>query len=152
MIFPRVIAKNLHRKQLVLPGDFQGQLNILLIPFFQWHQTKVDTWLPFLKSLENNLPNIRYYELPTIQSKNVIAQTFINEGMRAGIPDQVARDRTITLFLDKNDFCRSLEITSEEDITIILVDRTGQVFWRNMGGFSSEKGESLVSAIKLNLS
>ena len=148
MQFPAVTGSNLQRKKLALPQDFQGELNLVLIAFQQWQQTRVDTWLPFARQLEEAHPGVRYYELPTIQRLNVLARTFINEGMRAGIPDPVARERTITLYLDKNVFREALQLHGEDDIYVMLVNRQGRVLWRGEGAFTPEKGESLGAAVR----
>lgn len=148
MYFPTVEASNLLRQQLSLPKDFQGDQNILLIPFLQRHQAHVDSWIPFLRQLETVHPAVKYYELPTIQRMNIISRTFINEGMRAGIPDLHARERTITMYLDKVSFRASLELPDEKDIFVLLSDRQGQISWKTRGSFTSEKAESLVNTIK----
>jgi hypothetical protein len=133
---------------VTLPAGLEGDLNILLVAFQRWQQRSVDTWLPFVKKLENTYDWVRYYELPVIQHMNPLARTFINEGMRAGIPDPLARERTITLYLDKIAFRRGLDLPHEEDIYILLVDREGQVLWRAQGTFSAEKGTALTQAVE----
>jgi hypothetical protein len=148
MQFPAVTGSNLKRKKLNLPEDLEGQLNLVFIAFQQWQQTQVDTWLPFGRQIEENYPAVRYYELPTIQRFNVLARTFINEGMRAGIPDPVARERTITLYLDKNAFREALQLPDEDDIYVLLLDRRGRVLWQAEGAFTPEKGESLAAAVR----
>jgi len=148
MKFPIVSGSNLQRKKLTLPQDFQGERNLVLIAFQQWHQTQVDTWIPFARQLEKTHPAVRYYELPTIQRLNTLARTFINEGMRAGIPDLVARERTITLYLDKRAFRETLQLPGEDDICVLLLDRQGRVLWRAEGAFTPDKGESLAAAIR----
>jgi hypothetical protein len=147
MQFPTVSASNLQRQKLTLPQDFQGEQNLVLIAFQQWQQTQIDTWIPFARQLEGTYPAVRYYELPAIQRLNALARTFINEGMRAGIPDLVARERTITLYLDKEAFREALQLPGEDDIYVLFLDRQGQVLWRAEGAFTPEKGESLVEAI-----
>jgi len=87
----------------------------MLIAFQQWQQRQVDTWLPLAQRLEATYSALRYYELPTIRRLNTLARTFINEGMRAGIPDPVARERTITLYVDKRAFREMLGLCSEEN-------------------------------------
>jgi hypothetical protein len=148
MQFPAVTGSNLQRKKLALPQDFQGELNLVLIAFQQWQQTGVDTWIPFARQLEETHSGLRYYELPTIQRFNALARTFINEGMRAGIPDPVARERTITLYLDKNAFREALQLPGEDDIYVLLLNRQGRVLWRAEGAFTPEKGESLGAAVR----
>ena len=80
----------------------------------------------------------------------VLSRTFLNEGMRAGIPDQTARERTITLYLNKETFKSALDIPSEDDIYLFLVNRDGEILWRTTGAFSNEKANSLTQFIEQN--
>jgi hypothetical protein len=147
MQFPDVTGSNLDRQRLNLPRDFQGELNLVLIAFQQWQQAQVDTWIPFARQLEQDHPRLRYYELPTIQQLNVLARTFINEGMRAGIRDPLARERTITLYLDKDGFREALQLPHEDEIHVFLINREGQVLWRTEGVYTREKGQSLQASL-----
>jgi hypothetical protein len=90
MRFPAVKSSNLLRRKITLPYELQGDFNILFIPFQQWHQRLVEASFPGVRS-----------------------QTFINEGMRAGIPNQTTREKTITLYIDKKALRRALEIPNE---------------------------------------
>jgi predicted transcriptional regulator len=148
MRFPAATGSNLQRKKLMLPADFDGELNIILVAFEQWQQNTVNTWLPFVEQLEQGYDSVRYYELPVIKRMNFIARTFINEGMRAGIPDTKARNRTITLYLDKVAFRDALDLPHERDIYVLIVDREGNIVWRTEGAFTSDKGEALTRAIE----
>ncbi|HSR29075.1 MAG TPA: hypothetical protein VLY63_00820 [Anaerolineae bacterium] len=148
MQFPSVTGSNLMRSKVKLPEDFEGELNLVFVAFQQWQQDQVDTWLPFAQQSELDHPQMRYYELPTIRRLNPLARTFINEGMRAGIPDPVARERTITLYVDKDAFRQALQLPREDDIYVLLVDRQGQVLWRAEGTFAPNKAESLTEVLE----
>ena len=141
MIFPTVKGSNLLREKLTLPQDFKGKFNLLFIAFQQWQQMEVDSWMGLAKELEENFPDLAYYELPTIQDRNSLFKLFINEGMRAGIPSSKTRERTITLYLDKAEFRRALEMTDEEHIYIVIIDREGHELFRARGAMNRE-GES----------
>jgi hypothetical protein len=67
--------------------------------------------------------------------------------MRAGIPNDATRARTITLYLDKHAFRKALDIQNEQTIWVYLFDKSGNVFWRIEGRFTKEKGEALRKAI-----
>ena len=150
MQFPNVQGSNLMRQKINLPQDFEGNLNIVLIAFQQWHQKLVDSWIPAMERLETEFPGLHYYELPTIHSMNILAKTFINEGMRAGIPNPKSRQRTITLYLDKEPFRQALEIANENSITVLLVAKDGEVLWSKEGGYEIEKDLALKKAIETN--
>jgi hypothetical protein len=148
MQFPSVTGSNLQRKTLALPQDFEGELNLVFVAFQRWHQTEVDTWIPFSRQLEASHAQLRYYELPTIEQRGVLGRTMINEGMRAGIADPVARKRTITLYLDKGTFREALQLPNEDHIYALLLDPQGQILWQAEGSFTPEKGEALRATVE----
>ncbi len=143
MRFPEVSGSNLLRRKVNLPDDLQGSLNILVVAFQQRHQALIDAWVPRVRQLEQSFPGVQFYEIPVIQKLNFFSQTFINEGMRAGIPNHTTREKTITLYLDKLEFRRILEIPHEETIWVLVVDGQGNVLWRTEGAYSVEKGDRL---------
>jgi hypothetical protein len=141
--FPEVTGKNLKRRKYNFPNDFPSKYTIVLIAFWRHQQKHIDTWLPFAKKLEEQYTNLGYVELPVIYEMGTFRQFLLNEGMRAGIPDDKARERTITLYLDKPRFLDHLGIDSEDEIQIMLVDGDGDVLWHDSGLFSTEKGEAI---------
>ena len=90
-------------------------------------------------------------ELPTIDALPALSRTFINEGMRAGIPNAKARARTITLYVDTARFMRALDIPTKNDVHILLIDRQGGILWRTTGSFDEAKGSELAKAIETYL-
>lgn len=148
MRFPEVSGANLLRQKMHLPKDFEGRMNVVLIAFWQAQQSEVDSWLPLLERLEQTCPGLAHYELPTISDRGRVAQWWIDEGMRMGIPDPQTRAHTITLYLEKAAFRRALEIESESEITVLLVDRQGDVVWRGRGAWDAAQGEALQAQIE----
>lgn len=148
MKFPKVTGSNLLRRQVTLPDDLQGDLNILFIAFYQWHQALVDSWVPRARQIEQSIPGVQFYELPVIQKRNFLSQTIINEGMRAGIPNPTTREKTITLYLDKSVFRQALDIPHEDTIWVLVLDRRGIVLWRTEGVYSQQKGDALYQKIQ----
>jgi hypothetical protein len=143
MTFPTVSGSNLLRQKLTLPQDFEGNFNLLFIPFQQWQQSEVDSWMALVKELEAQHSDLVYYELPTIHGMNPLFKMFINEGMRAGIPNPKTRERTITLYLDKADFRAALDMTDEAHIYVLVVDRQGTELFRTRGAHSHDSEAAL---------
>ncbi len=147
MTFPTVSGSNLLRQKLTLPQDFQGKLNLVFIPFERWQQMEVDSWGALAEALEENYEGLFYYELPTLQNGGAIYKFFLNEGMRAGIPNPKTRERTITLYLDKADFRAALDMADEEHIYVLIVDRQGKEFFRTRGPYSRDGEAALRQAL-----
>ena len=147
MTFPTVNGSNLQRAKLTLPQDFAGDYNLLFIAFQQWHQDEVNTWIPLAESCEAQFPGLVYYELPTIRALNAFSKFFINEGMRAGIPNPKSRERTITLYLEKDDFRTALGLEDEEHIFALLIDHQGNELWRARGPLSPVSEAKLLEVL-----
>lgn len=147
MQFPKVSGSNLEGRRYRLPGDLEGELNLLFIPFQRWHQDWVDTWVPFARELQAEIRDLRYYELPTLPRMNPFYRMSLDLGMKMGIPDRAAREATITLYLDKDAYRQALQIPSEDTIVILLVDRMGTILWRTEGPFDETKAADLRASL-----
>jgi hypothetical protein len=148
MRFPEISCENLARETFDLPGDFEGEFNLCLIAFQRWHQPLINSWVPLARQLEEEYPRFCYYEFPVIRRLNPLFRSFIDQGMRGGIPESTARHKTITLYTDKAAFRRALEIDDEEEIHLRLVDREGVVHWGAAGALLREAADSLVETLE----
>lgn len=147
MQLPDVSGSNLNRQKLSFPKDFIGEINLVFIAFQQWHQDLINEWVPLAEQMEKNIPELHYYEFPVVYEMGWLGRTFLNEGMRAGIPNPATRARTITLYLEKPTFRQVLDIPDESTIWAYLFDREGRVLWRTSGSFSEDKGIALETAV-----
>jgi hypothetical protein len=145
--FPGVEGSNLEGEHFNLPSDFKGDLNVVLVAFRREHQIDVDSWMPFLKTVGESRRDLRVYELPTLGRRYRLMRSFIDGGMRRGIPDAAVRSATITLYIDKAPFRESLRLPDEDRIYVLLVDQKGRVFWRAEGRFDERRGAELVHRI-----
>ena len=145
MRFPEVTGSSLEQRRFTLPGDLEGDLNLLFLAFWQRHQALVDSWMPLADRLQEQRKDLVVYELPVIQSRSRLSQWLIDGGMRAGIPDRRVREHTITLYLDKPPFLDALDISDDRTIQVLVVDRSGRVVWRTVGVWDQEREADLVS-------
>ena len=141
--FPRVEGSNLEGERFELPSGFEGSLNVVLVAFKREQQSDIDGWMPFLNTLRKGQPALRVYELPTLGRRYRLMRSFIDGGMRRGIPDAAVRSATITLYLDKAPFRESLRLPDEDRIYVLLVDREGRVTWRASGRFDERAATEL---------
>jgi hypothetical protein len=149
MQFPVISGQDLLRRSVVLPSGLEGQYNIVLVAFQRWHQGLIDSWLLPISKLEERYPGLRHYEVPVLPRMNLFSRTFINEGMRAGIPDPTVRAATVTLYVDRDAFMRRLELPGDHTIYTMLLDSQGNVLWRSSGVYSPQVGESLEAMLAM---
>ena len=147
--FPNVEGKNLHGVEVQFPEAFAPKAyHVCLIAFVRQQQTDVDTWITRLGPLVAQRDDLEFMELPTISKMNAFMRWFIYRGMRSGIQDATTRSRTITLHLDKEPFKEALDIQSEKEIVILLVDEKGVVRWQHIGPWSQEKEGALLDVLE----
>jgi ATP synthase subunit 10 len=145
--FPAVMGRSLTGRSMALPADLEGDVNLVVVAFKRHQQEDVDTWTPYLRPLAARRPALRVYELPTLSSGLGIVRSFIDGGMRRGIPDSAVRAATVTLYIDKNPFKAALEIPDEDRVQLFLVERGGRIRWRGAGRYTPEVFEQLEAAL-----
>ncbi len=143
MKMPEIVGSNLEGREFRIPKTLDGEYNLVIFAFWRSQQTSVDTWIDFLQKMEYDYPKFRFYEIPTISFGYLWMKPIIDGGMRAGIPDLSARERTITLYLYKNNLLRDLNVSTQKKIHLYLVDREGKVYWQEVGDISNKKSNSL---------
>lgn len=150
--FPVARGDNLLGDRFDLPGDFAGDVNLVLLAFEQVHQLDVDTWLAGIDAWQERFPSLRVYELPTLARRQALLRSYIDGVMRAGIPDRAARARTITLFIDRRPFVAALGLPGIDRAHALLVTPTGEVLWRAAGPYdegAAREMEAIVERLAL---
>ena len=144
---PRIVARNLEGERVVIPDDLPAALNLLVFAFRRRQQALVDSWLATLERLAAAHAHLRYYEVPTIARRWRPARRVIDGGMAAAIADAGARRRTLTVYADVARTAAAFGIRRTDTVTLVLLDRDGQVRWRGEGGYSPEVAAGLAAAV-----
>jgi len=90
--------------------------------------------------------NLSFYEIPLIYELSVFKRMFLNNGMRFGITDEVARKRTITVYTNRQEFFKITQM-KEEQIYALLIDDNGKIIWRVVGIADDKKISDLKKII-----
>jgi hypothetical protein len=147
MQFPNASGTNLHGQTFNLPQDLTGQLNIVTLAFTQWQQPLVDTWVAPLEKLVQANPIIAFYEIPTVYPMNWLRRRWLDGIMRAGIPDDAVRARTITIYVDIEEFLAEIGLPNPHNIYTLVIDRSGHIYWGIAGEYRPEHGNAIQNAI-----
>ena len=109
------------KEKKVVPDDFVDKDLIIIVAFQQWHQGLVDQSINLLENNEMDLTH-NIIEVPTIRKTNKLNEIYLDGVMRAGIRDDRIRNRTITAYLNKEEFKEDLDIPNEETIYWFLIE------------------------------
>ena len=140
--FPKITGIDLDGKKQELPAVFKNKLNLVIVAFKREQQDEVDTWIKAAEPILKANPNLSFYEIPLIYELSAFKRMWVNNGMRFGIPDEIARKRTITVYTNRQEF---FEITQmkEEKIYALLVDNNGKIIWKKEGVADDKKMSDL---------
>jgi len=139
---PVMTGINLVGEEITLPRQLKGQRNILAFAFEQEQQEDVNSWIPVGEELENAYPDVRFYEVPVIYEMGAVSRMWVNNGMRSGIPSDQARERTITVYTDRDKFLNHMEM-NKESIYVVVANPQGEVLWREKGPATDKKVQAL---------
>ena len=131
--FPVVTGQTLEEKEVLIHEFFMGSNVILLLGYKMDSQFDIDRWLI---GLDMTKTDARVYELPTIQGLFPrMFQTFIDEGMRSGIPKELWGG-VITIY---GDGATLQEFTGNENpnnARALLLNKDGKIIYFYDRGFS----------------
>jgi hypothetical protein len=147
--FPEVEGRSLHDDVLTLPGDLEGELNLLAVAFDRNHQREVDTWIPLFRDLEERVSGLAGYEIPTISGGWKPLRWFIDGGMKTAIPDPLTRRRTVTVYGDVDRVTEGLGLPDRDRIAVVLIDRRGELLWMARGPLDGEPPRALFDALEI---
>ena len=139
-VLPPVTAYALDRAKVTLPADFTAPLNLLILSFQRDQQSEVDSWLPVLPP---GAPAVQTWLLPISPRANGLYRWWLNASLRTSLPPSQPRRYTVPLYVDKARFLRALQVSSEQEVVLLLTDKAGHVLWRTTGPVSDGKKAAL---------
>jgi hypothetical protein len=131
-----------------LPKAFDARSNIVIVAFRREQQKDVDTWIPLADEIMKKNSEVNFYEVPVIYELGAFSRSWINNGMRRGIPSETARKRTITVYTKREKFFKIMKM-KEEKIYILLLNNKGKIIWKAEGVKTKEKARALKALIGL---
>lgn len=140
-VFPSVTGRNLHKKTKTVPDDFTDKNLVVITAFQQWHQPLVNQSITALEAAGIDQSH-HVLEMPVIRTSSKFRKMRLDGIMRAAFKDPVIRSRTITVYLDKSLFRRSLEIPNEDTLHWFVVDHATKAIL--------ERGEGPITADDVN--
>jgi hypothetical protein len=144
-VLPPVTAYALDRAKVTLPTDFATPWNLLILSFQRDQQSVIDGWVPALTP--GVAPGVQTWVLPISARANGLYRWWLNASLRGSLPPSQPRHYTVPLYVDKAKFLRSLQVSSEEGVVLLLTDRAGHVLWRTAGPVTDDKRAALTSFV-----
>jgi hypothetical protein len=145
--FPQVSGIDLQGATQELPKAFKNEFNLVIVAFKREQQEQVNTWIVAIESILKEKQNLSFFEIPLIYELSNLKRFWVNNGMRFGIQDEVARKRTITVYTNRDEFFKITKM-KEDEIYALLLDKNGKILWQAEGVANDSKIKSLMKKIK----
>jgi hypothetical protein len=142
-VLPTVSAYSLDRAKVTLPTDFAAPLNLLILCFTRDQEPTVEGWIPVLGSG----PKTQTWVLPISGRESGLYRWWLNASLRGNVPPTLPRKYWVPLYVNKPQFLKSVEISSEKDVVVLLADKTGHVIWRTTGPVTDAKKADLNKSV-----
>jgi hypothetical protein len=144
--FPPITSWSLDKEKITLPGEFQGQIDLLLLSFREEQQNDINSWMSTAQALQHLNFQFRYYQLPVAEKENFIFRWWETSSMRSDQTDPEALHWIVPLWVDRKKFFQSLDIPNDKQVVVLLVDRQGKVLWRATGPMTPDNRTALMNA------
>jgi len=142
-----VSGESLEGDKVNIPGDFSGQSTLLLFGYVQDSQFDIDRWLI---GLDMTKTQVAVYEIPTIKEMAPrMFSTFINDGMRKGIPKALWKG-VVTIYDDGEKVQRFTGNKNPNNARVMLINESGVIQYFYDKGFSVEALNSVRDALNQN--
>ena len=145
--FPKMVGIDLEGKNQNLPAAFNGEFNIIALGFEREHQEAINTWIKVVDGVIEKNSNVKFFEIPIIYKLGGFSRAWINNGMRFGIPNEIARKRTITVYTDREKLFEAMQMKGDR-IYVLILDNKANIIWRIQGHASKENIQSFEKTLK----
>ncbi len=140
--FPNLVGIDLQGNRREVPKSFSNKINLVAVAFKREQQENVNGWIKVADEIMAKNPEVSFFELPVIYQLNPISRSFINNGMRRGVIEERARSRTITLYTNREEFFKVMEM-AEDKIYLLVISDKGKVMQKIEGDATAQNVKSL---------
>jgi hypothetical protein len=147
MYFPEVQGENLAGQPLSFPDDFLGSHTIALVAFDLKQRADIDTWTPFIDRIARN-DGTRARLFPVLPRAMRMMEKMIVMALRKDIEEPAAREVTVPLFVDLDEFCSALEIGDRDLIHTFVVAADGSIRAHVSGLYDEAAGRSIEAHVR----
>jgi hypothetical protein len=148
VVLPTISFDNLSKDRVTLPADFHGDRNLLLLYFDLTQQEDIDKWNDLIDRWRTNDPLLASYTSLVSSQKNFLSRWWQNASLRNATSDSARWPTTVPLYLDKRAFEHKLQIGSEKQVILLLLDRKGEVLSRVSGPLTASSRAAMAAALQ----
>ena len=140
---PSFTARRLHdQTQVALPQQLPSMRTLALVVFKNSQQDEAQGWIDGLRLRDE--PSIAWVRIPVFSDRGDESHRRIKEALLlARFPSDEERARLMAVVTDKDAFVRSAGLAGMDHVSVLVLDRSGNVLAKAQGPFDQAKGQAL---------
>ncbi|MEO7648861.1 MAG: hypothetical protein ABIZ80_00200 [Bryobacteraceae bacterium] len=146
-VLPELRGQYLSGRKAILPGDASGRVALLLFGFTYQSRFAVEAWTKRIRGEFEKSAQVTFYEIPMIGGMARMGKWFIDSGMRRGTP-KTDHENVITVYGGTEPWKQRLGVKGEDSAYLVLLDRKGNVAWRDAGPFEEARYHALAEQVR----
>ena len=144
---PAFMAQTLLRQPLAVPQELPADRTLALITFHRSHRDQAESWVRGLNLREDS--TIAWMRLPVINDPGTpTGRDALENKLRALYPAEAERAKLLPVFTDRASFVRSAGLNGVNQLSVVVVNRQGEVLARVEGAFDPEKAQTLRAMLR----
>ncbi|MFW5944203.1 MAG: hypothetical protein ACOCTU_02990 [Bacteroidota bacterium] len=131
-------AETLSGKKLIFPKATKGKHTFILVAFKRQTQGELDSWLdPFIEEFGSR-DSVTFYEIPMISKNWKWMSTWIDSGMRAGVPE-FKHDHVATYYGSLTKYFDHFHVDDIGNVYVFFLDKEGNMIFNTSGPADEQK-------------
>lgn len=144
--FPALRLENLHQKTVVVPHSDKPLTLVIMADEYKL-QPRINTWLTWLKQVQQTYPKLAFYEIPVVDEKYKSYWPTIRLFMKRQLPDSSFYSVTLPYFISPVK-AHQYYHTSAKQIHVWLTNSAGQVLYQTSGELTPVKQQAILGYMR----
>jgi len=143
---PNFTARRLHdRAPVTLPQELPSERTLAVVMFKKSQSDEAQAWIDGLRLQGSPVSWLRLpvFNDPGDESKRRTKEAFL----LARYPSEDERSRLVPVFTNKEAFVRATGLTDDEHVSVLVLDRTGNVLAKAQGPYDEAKAQAFRETI-----
>lgn len=141
-------GENILEQTVALPGALDADRSVVMMAFKRRHQADSELCYPLLSSAAAEVDTVPWELLMLPTAMPGFARGLMRRGLVGSTAAGPRQERKLMVFGDVGEARELLGIPDDEQVQVMVVDRAGQVLWRQAGPCTTQLHTDLRAALR----
>jgi hypothetical protein len=138
---PSLSAKRLDQTHVVFPQQLPSERTVAVVVFRREQREEAQSWIDGLGLHRGS--DISWVRVPVWSIKDPAEREKIEQHLLKRYPEQADQARLLPVFTDREAFVRAAGLGSTDHVSVLVLDRDGNVLAKAQGPFDQNKAQAM---------